>query len=491
MDVALLTADLTLAKAWSAVFRRVGVIPHVYPSLEKFWSGVESLVPSLALVDIRQMTQGERQLRHHPLVESERLNLAFYGTQETAALFYSTYDILNLGIILGELPLDGQIKSILKRFNEQSELREKSLLWERRGEKVEDRLSGLIEKVETLKEKDFYQLLLKSMTSRFETYKSEAIDFEHLCSRVFASVPEVSEFAVLELSQSGRKLISPSLELAKFKSLPALWLDRSCSEGIELFAQNRGTQICLEVMGEKLITLLLHGHHRYPEKMVFIKGKNEEFLNNFDGESLEHYLSGVHSYYRAGNLLLDFVDKKVMEPWELFTLINQIKSGGLAHTKGVGTEKNWALIDVHFGDLIQVILKKEGRHFHWTKFFKDFFYRFETEKKREFHLACFGVEHVALLVRKEEVDQILRDLRTFSWRYSFWHYFEDVDIVLEQNLRPHFKMIPFSSEAYLRYLERGDYLMTGVESEETLDFKAKTQKWEDQKLWKPDPLKSV
>ncbi len=484
IDVALLTEDLGLAKEWNQVFRKTGIIPYVYQSLEDFWDGVQEKAPHLALVDIRQMVEGERQIRHHPLVQSKELVIAFYGNQVTAPLLYSTYEIFNLGTVLGGLPLEGQIKSVLRRFNEWSVLKAKSHLWEENGEKIEEKMTHLLESTESLKEKDFYQALLKSINGRFESYKEESLDFEHVCSRVFSTIPEICQFTVLELNQSGQKLLSPQLELTKFKTIPSLWLGQTCAEGIEFFAQNMASQVCLELMGGELMSLLIRGRQKNPEKIIFVRVKNEEFLNKFDWESFERYLSGLHSYYQVRNLFVDSTDKRVMEPWELFSFIDQVQFGKLPGSKIHGRGDDWALIDINFADLVQTVREKEGRvRFYWHRFFSDFFHRFEAQKKAEFRLTCFGVGHVVLLVEKEILDKTLNDLKVFSLRYSFWRYFEDVDIVLARNLKPEIRMIPLSGEAYLRYLETGDYLSR--EEGETKPVKEVSV--ESKAFWRPGP----
>ena len=78
MSVALLFQDFKVAKEISNIFRKTGIIPHLYETLEQYWSGTLTQTPSFAIIDVRMMSDGQKLLKNHPMVESEKIPLSFY-----------------------------------------------------------------------------------------------------------------------------------------------------------------------------------------------------------------------------------------------------------------------------------------------------------------------------------------------------------------------------------------------------------------------------
>src|SRR5690606_10085405 len=77
----------------------------------------------VAVIDVKCMNQGNLLIKDHPFVRSGHVSLAFWYTEATQALTYSTFDIPNIGLIRKGVSLKGQIKSALRIFNEQERLR--------------------------------------------------------------------------------------------------------------------------------------------------------------------------------------------------------------------------------------------------------------------------------------------------------------------------------------------------------------------------------
>jgi two-component SAPR family response regulator len=99
INVAIVCFDLSVAKKLSQVFKQVGVHPYVCTSLSEFWEDSMKNKPDLTIIDVKMMSQGEILFKDHPLVVNQELSVAFYYEQDSAALLYSTFDILNLGFL--------------------------------------------------------------------------------------------------------------------------------------------------------------------------------------------------------------------------------------------------------------------------------------------------------------------------------------------------------------------------------------------------------
>ncbi len=454
VEVALLGGDLAQLREWGQVFRKVGIVPHIYGHLADFWKGVALAPPHLAMVDVRHMSQGERHLAQHPQVESGDLNLVFYCSPETVPLLYPAYEIVNLGIVWGGISLSGQIKNILLRFNQWNELKTRAHLWEKHGTSFEQKLSQAVQDTTSLKEKDFYHTLFKSLGKRCESFKEKCLDFEHACARTFESVPEIAQFTVLELNQSGQKLVCPPRDLAKYMALPPLWLGQTCRRGIEFFAQNMATQVCLELMGGELMPLKICGQRENPDKILVVRTTDTDFFHQFDWESLERYLSGIHAYFEGRKVPAVSEQGQLLSPWELMDFIGQAEGK---------TQKKWAIIDLHFARLVREALTSKNApgpcgKFDWQTCFADFFQRLRTRHQLEFRLCIPHVEHALLMFERKEFDQAFARLEKFARNYPFWRYFADADAALGKTLNPKLQELPLSAKACLRYWESGDYL---------------------------------
>ena len=117
LSVALLLSDLNEVKEISAVFRKLGIIPHFYEDLKTFWTGTIERIPSLCIIDVKKMSDGEFALHDHPAVKSEKLPIVFFYTKNTEPLLVSTNDFFHLGLLKKTENYESSLKAILKRLN--------------------------------------------------------------------------------------------------------------------------------------------------------------------------------------------------------------------------------------------------------------------------------------------------------------------------------------------------------------------------------------
>ena len=181
LSVALLLSDLNEVKEISTVFKKLGIIPHFYEDLKTFWTGTLDRTPSLCIVDVKKMSEGEFALHDHPLVKAEKLPLVFYYTHNTEPLLVSTFDFFHLGLLKkseqGALPgavYDTQLRSILKRLNHLIGLEKEN----HNLKATKQSLSETIEKLEleklVMENTDQYQSMVKSVCLQLEEQRGES-----------------------------------------------------------------------------------------------------------------------------------------------------------------------------------------------------------------------------------------------------------------------------------------------------------------------------
>ena len=449
VTVALLLSDLNEVKEISSVFKKLGIIPHFYEDLKTFWSGTLERLPALCIVDVKKMSDGSLILRDHPAVMAEEMPLLFYYTDKTEPLLVSTHQFYHLGVLKKTTHYEGPLKAILKRLNKVSSLEQHYLSQKMVTLAQKDQIEKLEHSLQAEKEADNYQSMVKSVCLELEKYRSET-DFFKALEKVFHSVDEIDEFSFLELSYNGQKLISPISHVQKFRNIPSLWLGQACTHGIELFAQNMATQVAIDVMGGDLVSLLVKGTGIKPDKIIFIKSKNENFYNNFDWNMLEAYLNGFYATF--SNKLNAPVEsgKKLSSTFEAMSFLDQFLFGQTAHE--AQNNKNYQdmrLVDLDLTSLLHIVLKKGSNRFFWNRFAVEFINKLEIQSRIDFKFFDFGVANIGFLVRANDLDTFFDQLKEFSNRFQYWKYFEDSDGVLSQLIQPKVTMSPMSAHAYL------------------------------------------
>ncbi|MAF78580.1 MAG: hypothetical protein CME63_04145 [Halobacteriovoraceae bacterium] len=464
ISVAILCQDLKVAKSFSEIFKKTGVHPFVCTSLKEFieiTSRPQDL-PDLSIVDVKMMSEGNRLFKNIPAIRDELISVAFYCGQDSHALAYSTYDLLSLGMIHEGRSLTGQVKAILKRFNTYQGWQHQAKKALHSESRLDEKLNLVIKRSEELKEKNFYHNFLKNLEARFETEKN-ADDFLTAAAHVFAGVKEFKRFTFLELSPSGQKLVSPKFIFDKYQEIPSLWLGRTCRDGIEFFAQNMASQVCLEMMGGDLMSLLIKGRRGNPDLMIFIQVDNEDFLAQFDWESFENYLSGVFCYYGWRNQKVEDLSNNRKQSWDLFHEMDDIKFGGLPEARLQGGYERHALIGVDFSDLVDRALSQTEMRFYWKNFIQDFINGLEVQKKLSFTSYQHGVKHLFFRVEKEELEDYLKEIKSYSMRFNYWRYFEDADVILGANLKPDTRVYPMSAQAIESIIAKADKELENTE----------------------------
>ncbi|MFA6236486.1 MAG: hypothetical protein WC635_04080 [Bacteriovorax sp.] len=452
LSVALLLSDLNEVKEISAVFRKLGIIPHFYEDLKTFWSGTLERIPSLCIIDVKKMSEQELLLRDHPAVVSEKLPVVFYYSKNTEPLLVSTNDFFHLGLLKKAEHYETSLKVILRRLNHflKLESENQKLLH------VRETQSETIEKLKmeklTIQETDQYQSMVRRVCMQLEDLRGET-EFFRAVEKVFQGIDEIAEFAMLELSFNGQKLISPLSHVQKFRAIPSLWLGQACLHGIELFAQNMATQVAVEIMGGDLVSILIKGDHARPDKIMFIKSKNELFYNQFDWNMLEAFLNGFYSSYKNILEREPAAQKKFSSSFEAMSFLDQFLFGTATQTseelKSAG-KHDLRLISVDLGSLIDVVLKKGNNRFFWSKFEKEFINKLEIQTRIDFRVFDYGVNQLGFLVEARDLDAFFDQLKEFSAKFAYWKYFEESDGVLSQIVRPKVSMVPLSAFAYIK-----------------------------------------
>lgn len=449
ITVALLLSELKEVKEISSLLKKEGIVPHFYEDLKTFWNGTLEHLPSLCIVDVKKMSEGDLILRNHPAALAEEMPILFYYTDKTEPLLASAYGFYNLGFIKQSKNYEGTLKSALKRVHKMLALEDHYLAQKLVTTAQKEQIERLENQLKMERLSDNYSSMVKNVCLDFEKYKHDA-DFFKILEKVFQGIDEIEAFSYLELSYNGQKLISPLSHLQKFKTIPSLWLGQACGQGIELFAQNMATQVAVDVMGGDLVSLLIKGDGVNPEKIIFIKSINETFLNNFDWLLLEAYLNGFYGVIKSKLLKPLNNEKKFASSFLAMSFIDEFLFGKMASEKGARSNyEKMHLVNLDLTSLLQAILKKGTNRFYWNHFATEFINKLDIQTKSTYRYFDFGVMNIAFLVNKNESDYFYDQLKIHTQKFSYWKYFEDTDWAMTQKIEPALSMSPTSAHAYL------------------------------------------
>ncbi len=443
--VALLIGDIKKAKEISEVFRLTGIIPEFYDSLRAFWKDILIERPSLCIVDVKLMSDGELLYKNHPHVRSKKLQVLFYYQQEGQPLLFSTFELDSHGYVNGDISIVGQIKVLLRRvniFNELKYNREYTAIKYRKAEKTIDRLT---DNIENYKIDHLYREKFSEVRQLIDQAKIHG-DFFTACMSIFDAWRDVVSYAFTELSLNGQKLISPNILSKKYKKLPSLLPGKSYDDGIGPFAQNLVNQVSLDIMGGNLIPVFIKNTGELPEKILFVQVKDEETVSCFHWGELEKCLTALYHYFILRNEKLTSPKERTLHSWDLLSLLDDYD------LETPLPENKTAIIDIDFSGVITATRKRKKGKFYWGKFYNDFFSKLERVEKISFRLSPLSISHAALLIDAKELDKAFDAIKDFAESFPCWRYFEDSDIALAEDLAPRLKMIPFSSKILFDHL---------------------------------------
>ncbi len=445
-QVALLFQNIENVKLFSKFFRDQGIIPFFYEDLKSFWQGIQDTKPALALVDIRLMNDGELALKDHERIKSRETDLMFFVPTTAKPLVLSTFGYFHFGLIEEGSFVKEYFDNSLKRFFEFNHLKNIQKENEKELRAQERQIEGFLKNKQMTEEKFSYRHYISALTKDADALKNK-VDFFKAIEGYFESIHEIDEFAFLELSFNGQKLISPLSSSSKFRMIPNLWLGSQSQNGIELFAQNMASQVVAENMGGEVVSLLIRGMGENPDKLIFIKSRVEAFFNEFDWTLFEEYLNSIYAFYLLKNHKSKSVDSKFIAPFTALQSADQNVFGG----KNEFHEKEIVLLDM--SSLFEVFKKRKSTRFYFEKFFEDFILRLETQTRIDFHLSEMSAKEWMFFVAKDKFEIFFKDLREYAFKFQYWKYFEDADQFLTMEIKPIVRQLPMSALAMIRAIE--------------------------------------
>lgn len=432
--IILLTNDERQQKRFKEIFEKVDVQAVFTHDLDQFWHTANVEDCDLCLVDVRQMSSGNRTLKNHPRVVNNELPISFFYATGSQALVYSTYDFNHFGLINSSMSLAGQLKSILLRVEKSQSVQNTIKSFEYDKIKAEKTTKKFIEENESLKAKAFYHGMLETVSKQMKGLWKD-VDFYQSTSEYLQQINFIKRFSFYVLNHAGNKLISPSLDQDKFEKLPSIWMDQSCENGIHMVGQNKSNQIAIDLWGANFIQIHFFDAHDNPVALGLLEVE-EEFVEKFNWIEFENRLNSQFTRHLLNRKLSQVAIDNELNSFELLEYIRK-KNANL-------NREHRILKEISFDNLFKTATQKDAVSFSWKNFYQEYFRPLLSQFNFDYKVCYFSGEKVFLVIPEGESDTFDFEVKAYNKKFPFWRFFEAPDQMVLSDLTPKAKSRPFS-----------------------------------------------
>ncbi len=444
LSVALLMEDPQSAKEVSAALRQAGVFAHYHRDLDEFWVAVKMQLPDLAIVDVAKMSLGATQFKDHPCVRDGSLCVAFYHKDESRFLLQSAFGLPAYGYIHADAGLLPQVVALVERRKREVELAARARELEERVVRLQARSAKLVgEKSDGERFKSHFNFI-SDFVREVDEAASGGGEFATALFNRLADWAPVRQVGMYELAPNRHKLVAPGLARKKWLALPALWLGKECTDGIEPFALDMAWQVARDLFELPPVELRLSGGAGNPELVAYLD-VDQEALDGFPWELMSTLLSGAWRHWRLQRRQ-PRPTLQSMPVWEALDRLDQLRDQG--------SEAGEKPLLLSLVPMLELVKKDAANRFHYTACYNEFFLQLGSCLHETTRTSFCGPWHVLLMVRTPFIEREHAAVTALLAQFPFWRFFEDDAKVLGEEARPTLKPLAPSAVAYLRTLER-------------------------------------
>jgi hypothetical protein len=444
-SIALLIEDIKEAKELSDSLREIGIFAHYYEDLDDLWVSINTHTPDLCIVDVKKMSQGTLLFKQHPKVQNKALKYAFYFKEATQLLLNSTHGLDHYGLIRGELNLVDQMRSILRRRNQELRLTDEVNTLTKRLDKLRQHGKRLSLTGESSQATLNQYGKLENLIAKFGRVDS-VDEFSKRLVSFFNEWDDCYQFGIYQLNSTKQKLVAPKARAEKYKILPDLWLSSECTEGIKDYAQEMAYEVAYGLMDENILASRIFGIEENPDLLI-IGQYNKAELKKFNWDLLEGKLNSEYRRVLAKENMQQDKKSSIIPIFETLQTMDDVQF--------YKSEIQHKYVTLDFSRLIDFIKQSYNNRFSWKSFSSEFCTELSNSLNGNFELSHMGVETMVIALDKKYVDTDINRLKTFCRDFQFWRYFDDTSIIVTQNLTPDIHFITPSSVNLIRQAQDG------------------------------------
>lgn len=434
-QVAILMNDITEAKKVSDELREIGIFAHYYHSLDDLWLSLNTTTPDLCIVDVKMMSLGTLLFKTHPKVKSNQLKYCFYYKESTKMLLNSTYGLNHYGLIRAEISISDQLKSVLKRRNDELRLFGERAELETRLERLKLRSKRLSEVHEKDSQKQTQHEQALELIKNFGSVSSPN-EFMNRVISMFENWDACAKFGIYHLNKTGQKLISPKVQNTKYQIFPDLWLASECSDGVNEYARSMAFDVTFGLIEGDITSITVNGNKTNPD-IIILADFSISNLEHFEWKLLE---TKLESEYRSS--LINFYKRESESTFteNIFSTFDRMDNIQFHH---VEAEHRFVLVD--FSKLTQFLGTQVDNRFHWSTFYKELTSELAELLNSNFKVSGLSFDKFIVSLDKKNLDLEFQKLKAFADDFESWRYFEDTTVMFANDLTPKVKFINPSS----------------------------------------------
>ncbi len=439
-EVALLIEDIEEARGISDALRELGIYAHFYSDLDEFWVAANAETPDFLVMDVKKMSQGPTLFKNHPKVQNGALAFAFYYSEDTKILVNSTFQYNHYGLIKKEIDLLGQLRSVLRRRNEELRIIDENHKLEGRVERLQTRSNRILQdSQETMNFESQFNTLM-NVTDRIGKPKTTQ-EFLNSLMNVMSEWEACKAYGVYSLNQTDQKLVAPKSIKPGYEALPELWLTRPGTQGIDEYAQEMACEVAFDIFDNDARCVTVTGTRSNPD-VLMIARFDEKSLIGFNWDLFEERLCSLYIKAKIKESAKVSESSHSISAWEGFSYLDDIH-----FHQASGNHK---LADIDFSRLIQVAKEKRGNRFYWNSFYGDFTAELENALSGDFKVASYGAQSMMVFIEKATLESDYQRLKAMVDDFQYWRYFQDTSLVMTKNMRPETRLLAPSSLNYIR-----------------------------------------
>jgi hypothetical protein len=445
-NVALLMGSWDRAHDLTRMFKKLEVYPNFSDQFDEIWEQLHHEKIELLIVDVKKISDGSLHLLDHPCFKGRGPKIVLYYEDKDAPLLVSASQIPNIGILRGEIPLASQLKVILDRFNQFSEMEAELDSIKKQENHDEQKLDILWKENTKVKESNYYYRLQESFSLQMAHFSNES-HYTLGFGKFFQHLKEIEAFSLYEFAAGRKKLVSPPNDFSKMVSLPPIWLGEMSQGDLNKAIEGTMTRAVVDKLGTEIIYIPLKGSEGSLEAFLYLK-TNEEMMKSFPWDSFEIALQGFYLQYQS-RIQLGSQKGTIITPYELLSLVDTEVHGVLPEA-GLNFEKGgYHYIKGDFSNLFDLSLSSQGRK-PWKTMMDQFMAQVGLRTQSTFKICYLNFDQLIFVVEKDDSEHFYKGLRYESGRFPFWKYFDSESFIFSDSLKPEYQYIPADRNEFLK-----------------------------------------
>ena len=452
LRVAILTSDWEVGQELSKVLRLHQVYAFYYAKLDELWQLLSSESIDLAIVDVKNLDDGDRFLLKHPSIIQKKTKLGIYFNPAYHSLLGSLAQTEILGLINSDFSLSHQLAPLINTiFSLKTlEMQNDSLSLEKnqlynRVVKREVELESFKRNVQRLKKAT--EVIAKLKHGQVSSPK----DFTEVLWKFFHQWRVVKNFTFFMLNSSGQRIVCPEILSDKYVPLSPFWLDKPCLTGIPQHVQLSVHEMLMnhDDFGLTTITLKICGHFDFPEILVCLTTLEEVRPQEFSSQAApqwmyleqilsNHFRQGLLEYQQSQKIQSKFQ----MEIWDALEMLEE--------NSQLNIDGGQRCINIDFSEWNKWLVKPANHKIKYRALWSDFVTMLQETLSDNCRISNYGTWSILVFIPSDLFEANFQKCKSSVNQFEYWRYLNDAQLTVPSQIKPKIQILANDPKYYLK-----------------------------------------